>query len=94
MLEKLKRLVTSPPDLDPYEERLLEKEHGKITRQIQQLDSRLDHVECASCVKKEDPKANRLIAQKRALGKTLDDIEWKLGYTPEHNGASKRRSRS
>lgn len=89
MLEKLKRLVTSPPELDPYEEELLAKEHAKISRKIEQLDSRLDHVECASCVKKEETSANRVIAKKKALQKTLDDIEWKLGYVPESK--SKRR---
>lgn len=89
VLEKLKRLVTGPPDLDPYEEELLAKEHAKISRKIEQLDGRLDTVECASCVKKEETGANRVIAKKKALQKTLDDIEWKLGYVPESK--SKRR---
>lgn len=91
MLEKLKRLVKSPPDLDPYEEELLEKEYFKVERTIEQLEARLDHVSCASCVKKEETAANRVIAKKKALEKTLADIEWKLGYTPVSK--SKRRSK-
>ncbi len=92
VLEKLKRLVTSPPDLDPYEQQLLEKEHAKISRQVEQIEGRLDHVQCASCVKKEEPQANRLIAKKKALQKTLDDIEWKLGYVPESKSKRRRRA--
>lgn len=91
VLEKLKRLITSPPELDPYEEELLEKEHRRISREVERLEGRLDTVQCASCVNKEETHANRIIAQKRALRKTLDDIEWKLGYVPE--AKSKRASR-
>ncbi|MDX1610985.1 MAG: hypothetical protein R3185_01365 [Candidatus Thermoplasmatota archaeon] len=93
MLGKLKRLIQGRPDLDAYEEKVLEQEHQKLQGQIQRIEARLDHVQCASCVKKEEPAANRLIAQKRALLKTMEDIEWKLGYTPEADGQSRRTSK-
>lgn len=82
VLKDLARRIRGPPQLSAYERQVLETEYTKLVRKLERIERAFGAVHCSGCVKQEDPRAQRLLAEKRALVKTLDDIAWRLGGAP------------
>ncbi len=82
MLERLKRLIGLDPIQDPYEREVLEREHRRASVKIHRLRARLGGVQCSTCPKEDNPRAQRLIDKIRTLEERQEEIEAQLGEMP------------
>ncbi len=95
VLDRLKQLFTGK-QLTAYEREVLAREYDRVGQKLETKQRQLGGVQCVGCAKKEDPRANRLIAQIKALKKRQSEIEKELGGVPEtpETRASRRSKRA
>lgn len=94
MFARIKALLGSETVEDPYEREVLKREHARLEAKIQRLRAKLGGVQCSTCPKEEDPHARRAIDRMRALEDRQEEIEAKLGETPEYTRTKSKRARS
>ena len=90
VLAKVKRWL-GLDDLSDYERHTLEEEYRRLEEKIQRIESDLGTVNCKSCPKSLNPKAERLLAKKRSHEERQAEIEQRLGETPTTTGRGSRR---
>ncbi|MDX1611832.1 MAG: hypothetical protein R3185_05645 [Candidatus Thermoplasmatota archaeon] len=80
-------------ELDPYERKVLEKEHRELVSQISSMRATVSKLPAAKSKKKLNPQAKAMLDQVARLEKRKKEIERELGEVPEHVSRSKRRSK-
>jgi len=81
VLGLLERLRRKP--LTDYERDVLRQEYARLARRLEQREGMLGTVRCSRCVYEEDPRAVRLLPEIRALRRTMQGIERRLGEVPD-----------
>jgi hypothetical protein len=92
VLAKVKRWL-GLDDLSDYERHTLEQEYRRLEEKIHRIEDDLGTVNCKSCPKSLNPKAERLLAKKRSHEDRQAEIEQRLGETPTISDRTRRTSK-
>lgn len=91
VLAKIKRWL-GVDDLSEYERETLVREYRQLEDKIAKIEGQLGTVNCKSCPKSLNPKAERLLAKKRSHEDRQEEIVDRLGETPTTKRRDSRRA--